>query len=122
MSVDLGTLVNSGSWLCLTLGAFFCVVGGIGLLRLPDLYTRTHGAAITDTMGAGLVLLGLMLQAGLTLTTVKLFMVLAFMLLTGPAAGHALVKAARSHGLKPQVHESPAGASNPDPPSEPEPI
>ena len=75
-------------------------VGGIGTLRLPDLYTRTHAASITDTLGAGLILLGLALQAGIGLVAVKLVMVYAFMLLTGPAASHALVKAAYAQGLK----------------------
>jgi hypothetical protein len=46
-------------------GGFFCVVGGIGLLRMPDFYTRMHAASVTETLGAGLILLGLMLQAGL---------------------------------------------------------
>ena len=45
-------------------GSFFCVVGAIGLLRLPDFYTRLHGAGIIDTLGAGLILVGLMMQAG----------------------------------------------------------
>jgi multisubunit Na+/H+ antiporter MnhG subunit len=45
-------------------GGFFCLVGGIGLLRMPDFYTRMHAASVTETLGAGLMLLGLMLQAG----------------------------------------------------------
>jgi len=47
------------SWLSIVGGIFFIVVGSIGLLRLPDVYTRLHAAGMTDTMGAGLVLIGL---------------------------------------------------------------
>jgi multicomponent Na+:H+ antiporter subunit G len=45
-------------------GRFFCLIGGIGLLRMPDFYTRMHAASVTETLGAGLMLLGLMLHAG----------------------------------------------------------
>lgn len=95
--------ISAASWLCLGLGSLFCVVGGIGLVRLPDLYSRTHAATITDTLGAGLVLLGLMLQAGPTLTALKLLMVLAFLLVTSPVSSHALVKAAYAQGLSAEL-------------------
>ncbi|MGZ0245577.1 MAG: cation:proton antiporter, partial [Alphaproteobacteria bacterium] len=62
------------SWALLLGGSFFLLVGAIGVLRLPDLYTRSHAAGITDTMGAILILLGLMLQGGFTLITAKLLM------------------------------------------------
>ena len=51
------------SWACLVLGGIFCIIGVIGLIRLPDFYCRTHGASITDTMGAGMITLGLLFQA-----------------------------------------------------------
>ena len=98
-------LLDGLSWICLSLGAIFCVIGGVGLLRFPDLYSRTHAATITDTLGAGLLLVGLMLQAGPGLTAVKLLMVLIFLFATGPAASHALVKAAYAHGLKAELDE-----------------
>ncbi|MDH5672491.1 MAG: monovalent cation/H(+) antiporter subunit G [Myxococcales bacterium] len=109
------------SWLLLGLGSFFCMVGGLGLLRLPDVYTRTHGAAITDTLGAGLILIGLMLQAGPTLVTVKLVLVLAFLLFTSPVSGHALVKAAFSSGVAAQVEHSDVGHGETAPGTDPKP-
>lgn len=87
-------LVDFLSGLALLGGVFFVVVGGAGLLRMPDFYTRMHAAGITDTLGAGLILLGLMLQGGWTLITAKLFLILLFLWLTSPTASHALVKAA----------------------------
>ena len=88
------------SWFFLLGGAGFCVVGGVGLLRLPDFFTRCHGAGITDTMGAGMILVGLMMQAGDPLVVGKLVMLLLFIFLTSPVAGHALVKAAYAGGLR----------------------
>ena len=83
------------------------MIGGIGMLRMPDFYTRTHAASLTDTMGATLILLGLALHSGLNLVTVKLVLILVFLYLTSPTAAHALVKAAYSRGLDaPDVHEA----------------
>ncbi|MCY3968960.1 MAG: monovalent cation/H(+) antiporter subunit G [Acidobacteria bacterium] len=83
----------------LVIGGLFCVVGGIGLHRFSDFYQRTHAASVTDTAGAGLMLLGLMFQGGVSMVTLKLILVLTFLLFTSPAIAHALVKAAHGHGL-----------------------
>ena len=92
--------VDIASWVFLITGSLACVIGAIGLLRLPDFYARTHAASINDTLGAGLILAGLMLQAGATLVAVKLLMVFVFLLLTGPTSAHALAKAAARSGVK----------------------
>ena len=97
--------VDVASWICLVAGCFFALVGGVGLLRLPDFYSRMHGAGITDTLGASLIVVGLMLQAGLSLVTVKLVMILFFLLVTSPTAGHALARSALTHDLEPLVEE-----------------
>jgi multicomponent Na+:H+ antiporter subunit G len=89
------------SWGCLLGGGFFCAVGGIGLIRMPDFYTRMHAASVTDTLGAGMILLGLMFQAGLTLVAAKLLIIGLLIFLTSPAATHALAKAALIRGLQP---------------------
>ncbi|HSN80008.1 MAG TPA: monovalent cation/H(+) antiporter subunit G [Rhodoferax sp.] len=89
------------SWLSLVLGGVFCIVGAIGLVRMPDFYTRMHAASVTETLGAGLILLGLMMQAGLTLVTVKLLMLGVLILFVSPTATHALARAAMARGLKP---------------------
>lgn len=101
-------LVHLASWACLLLGCAFCLIGGVGLLRLPDFYSRMHGGGITDTLGAGLVISGLMLQGGLSLVTVKLAMILLFLLFTSPVVTHAIASAARHSGLKPWVGEDAA--------------
>ena len=91
------------SWIFIVAGSVFVLIGGIGLIRLPDFYTRIHAAGITDTMGAWLVLIGLMFSAGWTLITVKLFMLLFFLAATSPLASHALAKAAFIRGLEPML-------------------
>ena len=69
---------NIASWIFILLGCFFLVVGGIGVLRLPDVYTRMHAAGITDTMATGLLIVGMAFQAGFTLVTVKLLLIILF--------------------------------------------
>lgn len=99
-------------WVCLVGGGLFSVIGGIGLLRMPDFYTRTHAASLTDTMGATLILLGLAIHNGIDLITVKLAVVFLFLFLTSPTAAHALVKAAYSKGLEaPDVQEATGAAA-----------
>ena len=78
------------SALCLAAGAFFCLVGGIGLVRMPDFFTRVHAASVTETLGAGLLLLGLILKAGLTLVSVKLAIIGFLIFCASPPASHAL--------------------------------
>lgn len=104
----LETLFDVLSWILLLSGTAFCIIGGIGLVRFPDFYTRIHATGLTDTLGAGLILTGLMLQSGLSLVTIKLVFVLVFLLATGPTASHALVKAAYAHGIK--IEPDPEGA------------
>jgi len=110
-------VVDALSWACLVAGGLFCAVGALGLLRMPDFYTRMHAASVTDTLGAGLVLLGLMLQAGLTLVTVKLVMVGLLLFFTGPVAAHALTKAAMMRGLAPKLAEPDPSPAFPSPPA-----
>jgi len=92
-------LVDALSWILLVAGAFFCVVGGVGLLRMPDFWTRAHAAGVNDTLSAALILLGLLLQSGFGLVAVKLLMVLLFIYITSPTAGHALYRAAHAQGV-----------------------
>ena len=95
------TLLGGLSWALLVGGGFFCIVGALGMLRMPDFYTRMHAASLIDTLGAGLMLAGLVLQAGLTLVAAKLAMVGLLILFASPTATHALARAAMTRGLEP---------------------
>jgi multicomponent Na+:H+ antiporter subunit G len=82
-------------------GAAFCLIGAIGVLRFPDVYSRMHAAGVTDTLGALLVLAGLVPLAGFSLATAKLLFILAFLWMASPTATHALAKAADHGGVRP---------------------
>jgi multicomponent Na+:H+ antiporter subunit G len=85
----------------IVLGAFFYVVGAIGIYRMPDVFTRMHAAGISDTAGAGLLIAGMMFLAGFSLVSVKLAIIMGVILFTSPIATHALAQAALHEGLEP---------------------
>ena len=92
-------IVSIASAIFLLVGSVFTLIGSIGIVRMPDVFTRLHAAGITDTLGAAGVLLGLALKAGFSLLLVKLLLMLVFLLLLNPTACHALARAAL-HGLR----------------------
>ena len=94
-------LLDVLGWVLLVAGSLFVITGGLGMLRLPDFYTRIHAAGLTDTVGAWLILIGLCAQAGLSLVTVKLGILMFFLVATSPLSSHALAKAAYLRGLDP---------------------
>lgn len=91
--------------LFIVLGLFFFTVATVGLIRLPDVYTRLHATTKGDTLGAALVLLGLSLYGGLEINTVKLGMIIAFVWLTNPTASHLVGKAAYRTDVSPHSGE-----------------
>ena len=93
-------VLNVLSGFLLLSGTAICLIGGIGMNRMPDFYSRIHAASMTDSLGAAMVLSGLMLQAGASVVTVKLLTVWVFLWLTSPAASHALAKGAHASGIK----------------------
>lgn len=98
------------SGLLLAGGVAVMVIGSVGLLRMPNFYTRLHPAGMTDTLGAGLMLLGLTLQAGPTQVAVKLLLILLLLWFTSPVASHALARAAFADPDNPKP-----SVQNPDP-------
>ena len=97
----LSTGVDCLSLICMGAGILFVMAGTVGVIRLPDFFTRMHAAGMTDTLGAELVLIGLMLQAGFSQTSLKLLLVAFLLFLTSPTASHAVASAAYQAGLKP---------------------
>lgn len=104
------TVLDVLSWIFIAGGLFFMLVGTVGVLRMPDVYTRLHAAGMTDTMGAGLLLLGMALQtivgiahgeSSYWFVLVRLVLVYAFLLFTSPIATHALARAGLAGGVEP---------------------
>ena len=92
--------------LCLIIGSFLCISAGVGVLRFPDFYSRMHAAGVTDTLGAALILIALMMQAPNFLVVAKLIMILLLTLLISPTTSHVLAKAAWRNGLRPSLGET----------------
>ncbi|MDP3396929.1 MAG: monovalent cation/H(+) antiporter subunit G [Methanoregula sp.] len=99
--IDFFTLVTV---MLIAMGLFFMIVGSIGLIRLPDLYTRAHASGKCDTLGQAMILLGLIVYEGFTFDAVKLLMLIIFLYVMSPTATHAIVRAAhilKYHAWKP---------------------
>ncbi len=96
-------IIDILSWILLVAGGLLGIIGGIGIHRFPDFYSRLHAAGTTDTLCAILILLGLGLQAGFSLEAFKLFLIFVFLFFTSPTASHALASAAMHGGLKPKL-------------------
>lgn len=106
------TLVNVLSAVLLISGGVTGVLGGLGVLRFPDFYTRLHAAGMTDTLCALLIIAGLALQSGWSLLTLKLLLGLLFLLFTAPTATHALARAAGADGIEPRLGTGSSGESH----------
>jgi len=111
MTVDLGVDILSGA--LIVAGSFFVIVGGIGLIRMPDVYTRTHAASLIDSLGSALLIFGLILQAGPTLIALKLVFLYVLIFFTTPVATHALAQAAMSDGIEPILSYDGRGKQRP---------
>lgn len=111
----MSAVLDVASWVLLMGGSAFAVIGGIGIVRFPDFFTRMHGGGITDTMGAALILGGLLCQSPNWQVAVKLVMILAFLLISSPTSSHALARAALANGLEPRLdqRETEAASSTP---------
>lgn len=82
-------------------GLFFLTVSAVGLLRFPDFYSRLHAVGKSETLGAILLLAGLAVYNGWELSTIKILLILVFVLIASPTATHAISQAALHSGLQP---------------------
>jgi multicomponent Na+:H+ antiporter subunit G len=96
-------IIDILSWILLLVGGALGIIGGVGIHRFPDFYSRLHAVGITDTLCATLILVGLGLQAGWSITTFKLALIFIFLFFTSPTASHALASAALHSGLRPML-------------------
>jgi len=87
------------------LGITFILVGSVGILRLPDFFTRIHAVSKSDTLGVIFVISGLVIYEGFTLSSLKLILIILFIALANPIGSHALAKAAVKKGLKPKLQD-----------------
>ncbi|MHB1341689.1 MAG: monovalent cation/H(+) antiporter subunit G [Coriobacteriia bacterium] len=106
---DATVVVRAISIVLACIGAFFFLVGTLGILRLPDFYSRTHAATKCDTVGAGSVLLALAVLHGFEMDSIKIVAIAGLVLLSSPTAGNALARAAYRTGLRPWTRPPASG-------------
>ncbi len=104
--------IEISSWVLLMAGSALLIIGGIGLIRFPDFYSRVQAAGLTDTLCSIFILTGLMLQADSVPLAAKILFTLLFLLFTGPTASHALAKTAHNDGLRPWKRDDGGAPSN----------
>ncbi len=95
------TVRTGGAVGLVAVGLFFTVISTVGVLRLPDIYARSHTASQADTLGAGFTLAGVTLALGASATTIKAVLLLFFIFVTNPTAAHAVARAAHEQGIEP---------------------
>ncbi len=87
------------------LGIVFMLTGSVGMLRLPDFYTRSHAVSMSDMLGIIFVMFGLVIYEGFTQSTLKLILIILFIALANPIGIHALSRAAYKKGIKPLLND-----------------
>jgi multicomponent Na+:H+ antiporter subunit G len=98
----------------IVIGLFFLLVAAIGVVRFPDVFTRSHAVGLTDSLGAFFLLLGLAMYQGLSANLVRIVVVLVLLYLLNPVITHATVRAALRSGLKPWSKEQELSANSVD--------
>lgn len=113
---SLGTPIGDGfsalAMVLIAAGIFFIFIGSVGVLRLPDFFSRSHAVSKSDTLGIMCVIAGLMILEGLTLNSLKLLLVILFVFLANPIGTHALARAAMAKGIRPVLGAAPWDAQN----------
>ena len=93
------------SWLFIVAGALLGIAGGIGIHRFPDFYSRLHAVGITDTLCAAMFLVGLCMQTGVSIASLKLLLIFIFLFFSSFMAMHALANAVLFGGFKLELDE-----------------
>jgi len=88
-------------------GLFFLIVAAVGVIRLPDVFSRSHAVSLTDSLGALLMLVGIALYEELGINTFKILVVLVLVYILNPVIAHATIRAALRAGVKPWKKETP---------------
>ena len=90
-------------FLLIAMGSIISVIGAVGLIRFPDIYTRSHAQTVINVGGTCLILIGVVLEAPLfSFYSIKSILLVVFIFLTSPVGSHAIARAAYKSGVKPQ--------------------
>ena len=97
------------SLVLIAVGVFFTMVAAVGLIRMPDVYTRAHATSKADTLGTVLTLAGVAVAFQAGVPRIKLILLAVFMLITSPTATHAITRAAYDQGIEPWTADEEGG-------------
>ena len=100
-------LIQYLSIIFLFLGSTIILIGSLGLLRLPDVFSRIHAVGMIDTAGIGFLILGMLLHSGFSNASIKLIILGVVLFFTSPISGHAVAISAKQNDLKPVLNKSP---------------
>lgn len=98
-------MIEVAATACIVIGLFFLLVGGVGILRFRDLFSRLHVTGVLDTLGVPLVLLGVAIHLGPRLVSAKIILATMFLAVTSPLVGHLLSRAAIEAGVQPEARD-----------------
>ena len=93
--------MSTAGTMLIALGLAFMVITALGMIRLPDFYSRVHAVSKSETLGIMLVLLGLILHEGATMVSLKIGLILVFVAVANPVGAHLLTRAALRTGQMP---------------------
>ena len=100
------TLINLISFIFIFIGSITILIGSLGLLRLPDVFSRIHAVGMIDTAGIGFIIFGLLIYSGFTIVSIKLLILGFVLIFTSPISGHAVAISAKKTGLEPITKKS----------------
>jgi len=92
--------MNDVSMVLIFIGVVFDFIGGIGLIRLPDIYNRLQAATKCVTLGTSFILIGVFIEYGFTSLGLKALICMIFILLASPTAAHAISRGSHKFGIK----------------------
>jgi multicomponent Na+:H+ antiporter subunit G len=90
--------------IAVVLGSLFCLLAALGIVRLPDLFTRMHATSKAGAVGSGLLLVGVAIVSFDAAIALRAVLGILFLLLTTPVSAHLLARAAYRSGLRPIAH------------------
>lgn len=85
--------------LCLVLGGFFCMLSGLGMVRMPDLFCRLQASTKAGTLGLPLLVIAAMIHFGTMQAVIRGSLVIAFVFLTAPISAHVIARASHRVGV-----------------------
>ena len=93
-------MIELVAYVLLGIGSACALIGAMGIVRFPDVYNRIHANTVVVVGGAIMTMIGAGILGGLSIFTLKVIVIAAFLFLTNPVGAHAIARAAHRSGVK----------------------